>query len=84
MACASVHSQTPIRGADVCGVNYLDLKIYMCVKEIAPSIKWCIRSFLAELSKGHKNDLVFGFLGFRGLGVFLHYGLEIRALERLL
>lgn len=27
----AVHLQTPIRGADVWGVNCLDLKIYMCV-----------------------------------------------------
>lgn len=29
-ACA-VHSHAPSRGADVCGVNCLDLKIYMCM-----------------------------------------------------
>lgn len=53
-------------------------------KDTAPLIKLCIRSFLAEHSWGHKKAPVFGFGDFMGLELFLHCGLQIRVLERLL
>lgn len=55
----------------------------MLVRIFAPLIKLCVRSFWPNFPKGIKNDPVFGFWNFMGLGGFpVLWPLE--ALERIL